>query len=335
VKVLAQSELAQDRLSPSHKSNARKQAFVTAPIIVGPIILGAAAVLFLAIRIYFWPGHDIISATSGKGLAGFFQSFIPERVSSFVHGLTYGVAVEVVGHKRLAEEEIIRLLPLDNSKFWWKFNCADLKSSVMQHPLIKSASVTPVSWASVSNYRVKIVERKARAMLKTDDGRWLLVSDGGYVIGSIESQKVLAGLIQKFSSGQPLPIPVVLGVEVPGISVGQHHSRLAYAVASISRLKISSSKNESSREMPYGEIKPRVIKMVPSGELEVVFEGYSYPVRFSNASANPELLTNEFKRLRTVLESIGHDTSISSVDLAFKKVAVVRREKVEASTSSK
>lgn len=217
--------------------------------------------------------------------------------------------IRIEGLKVLPRAEVERVLPYDKSVLWWHINGTDIQSKVEENPWIDEASLESCPGGALRDWGcfvLSVKERSAKFIGLVDDERWIIDSNGAFIMPS-------GGPLYGLSPELAGKLVVVEGLASRSSSPDVVKNQLALASGSIATLEKVVGRGARS------------LRFEDRGDFSVMFEGLPFPVVFAGASDSPLPLSEQAERLVTLLGKLKDRFSeVAKVDLAFARVGVVK-----------
>jgi len=227
--------------------------------------------------------------------------------------------VRIEGLRVLSRTEVERVLPFGRSVVWWHVNGTDIQSKVEESPWIEEASLQSCpegTFRAWGCFVLSIKERTPKFIGLVDNERWIISSDGSFIMPS-------GGPLYGLTAETVSHLVVVEGLASRAHSPDIVRSQLALAADSIDTLERTVSRNARS------------VRFEGRGDFSVVFEGVPFPVVFSASPDAPVPLAEQGQRLVALLSTLrDRFNDVARIDLAFARVGVVKFKSEEPQASS-
>lgn len=235
-----------------------------------------------------------------------------KRAKEWGEDFVYRKEIEISGNDILSIEQITRALPLSSPAFRWWVSTSLIESELLKYPIISKAQIkscrNSTSWRC---FHLSVKEREASFLAKINNKTWILGGDGTFLVPL--EVKDIQREINHLLDREVHPLVLLEGLEADENAPDLIRGRVAYLSEAISVLT-----SEVKR-------RPRTIEMTKNGELRVAFHDGSFKAVFGFHGRDLSTVGEEARRLALLLEKFpGRDHQIKEIDLAFKKVAVVR-----------
>ena len=226
----------------------------------------------------------------------------------------YEKRVVFTGLELLDEEELRTQLPWDKSVPWWLCKTGAVVSKLRHNPFIGQVELSRCGRFSWGCFTVFVRERRPELVALVGAQVWLVGEDGGYLAPlplKREGIKMLRG--EGLWKIADVRLPIVEGVS--GADASPDATKVRYQFVSKA---IRAFEEE-------GDYQVERVRLESNGELEVKLRGLDFGVHCDVPRDNFDLLKEQIQRLKALLtEFKGDYRRIESIDLAFKKVGVVK-----------
>lgn len=256
-------------------------------------------VLAAGIAGYFFYKPEDFTATQQYIASQYNRTFIEKKIT-------------VRGLRTLRAEAIHARLPASRSIPWWIMNRNQIEAILTQTSFIQEADIQPCeSWFSSWGCFVIDISERSPAYLTTSGSDMLVLGDDGAVIVSFPLNSLEERLGALLDPAVRKPI-LLVDMITPGVSSDVVKARFAYLSQAIATIE---------REGGVGISR---VQLLPNGEIVVRLASQPFDVQFDSPQENPDRLADEAQRLRRLLlELKGKEASITRIDLAYDKLAVV------------
>jgi hypothetical protein len=233
------------------------------------------------------------------------------RLSTAVHSFVYEKEIVLTGDRRIDRSELDSLLPRSASILWWHLNPSLIRAQLLTHPFIEQVEIGKCDGGSWRCFAITIKERTPAYLVKLDSKAWLAAEDGTFLTPS--SSLADPAVLEHFLEGEGRSLIAITGIDAAGTAPDLTRGRLLYA-----RDALRVIESEVKR-------RPKTIELTRSGELNVTFRGAPFRATFGFGGNDLSALGEEGRRLALLLTKFeGREHLVREVDLAFKKIAVVR-----------
>lgn len=217
--------------------------------------------------------------------------------SAQLRSLLYFREVQFSGTNHLSPESLQSAVPHQLTNFTWYFRPERVARDLRMHPHVKEVKVRPCRPYSFSCFSVEIAERPGELIAKVAGKNWYIAGDGSFI------EPYEGDLRFRF-------LPLVEGQLLESLAPEVARGRLRNIVQLVDQL---------SRKL---ELRIDSVSPLRSGEVRVRFRGHQFEAVFDEDSTQyPE----KVKRLEAILSELDQRVSeVESVDLAFRRVGVVR-----------
>jgi cell division septal protein FtsQ len=255
----------------------------------------AVVALFLALIVLF-----ISKGSSKEGVVG--------RLGDGIFSSWYDKQVFISGDSPYDDIELEAKLPMARSVLWWYFSRDEIESSLLTDPRITSVRLESCSETfDPGCFDLTVEKREGRFIVEVNEAPWLVSSDGVF----LSLLPVTEDQYQDITDAQGEPLVTVLGELFHSISPDLVRAEIQF-LDRATRLIERKVKRDVSRLIVESD-----------GDLRVEFKEYEGEVVFSG-TGNLADLSREVHRLALLLQRIGVEKSIDTIDLSFENLAVVK-----------
>ncbi|MFO0417324.1 MAG: cell division protein FtsQ/DivIB [Pseudomonadota bacterium] len=219
--------------------------------------------------------------------------------------------IRIDGLKLLSRTEIERLLPLDRSVLWWRFNDTEIQAKLEQNPWVGESKVVacpdapPSQWGC---FLVSISERVPTFLATVDETSWVIDREGSFIAP-------LSDLRERAYRGELI---AVSGLASRSASPDMVRAQLATAARLLDTLE-----REVRRPIER-------VEFLAQGDFSVIFKGLDFPTVFAAGSDAKVPLLEQGTRCAELLKRLGSRLSdVERIDLAFDRVGVVKFKEPE------
>jgi hypothetical protein len=247
----------------------------------------------------------------------------PERARAFVSAVAHRSdrlwnekEVWISGVSFVNRQDLESLMPKEESVLSWTVNGERIESALRSHPLIKDATISPCAGSWWGCFSVSVVEREPRVVILVGERGWLIGDDGGVMthLPAERSAAIARGAeIAEFSTGR---VPVIDGIVQADESPDLVKARLSQVIQVIDSISGSLNLDVDS------------VRVKKAGEMHVSFLGVPWSAVFDARLDDQWLSRIQDQTARLSALRTQHEGSLESareIDLAFERVAVVRR----------
>lgn len=246
------------------------------------------------------------------------QRFVSRR-ADHMQRMLYDKKVQFTGLSLVAEEELNRLLPMQNSVPWWLLSRESVETILLRHSLVKKAELRTCDRFAVTNWGcfvLDIEERRPAYAALIEDEVWILGQDGGLLF-PVSREKFekesLNEILSRHLARRVVGDQALKMLQIAGSSPDLIHARLEYT-----RRAVEIIERHSGLEVALA-------RCAHDGEIRARFEGYPFEVLFDYKVDAPKTLTTESERLASLIKEFGARVqTIELIDLAYNKLAIVR-----------
>ncbi|MCB9030356.1 MAG: hypothetical protein H6619_04835 [Deltaproteobacteria bacterium] len=229
--------------------------------------------------------------------------------------------VHLKGLKLTTESEVQALLPQNESVWWWQRNRSEIRQRLASHKYISDVKINSCERFAILDPRcfvLSIVETKPQFITTYEDQNWLVGSQGDFIMPVSDTDLENDALVNKFGR-----LRLIKGLSRLKNSSDLISMRLAYA-----KRVMDSVEQYTSYMIQYAELKE-------NGEIAIKFSDWDFTVVFSFSEEDQGRLKSESLRLKTLLNDMPDKEDIETIDLAFRKMAVVRKKDDSTQNDSK
>jgi hypothetical protein len=263
---------------------------------------------------YFFAIAVVLAALGYNPESRAFLQKLPDESMEYLRKVAFTKDISVAGTKFVSEEEVHSSLPLDESVFWWLVNSEKVVAALASNKYVASAKVTPCSdllFNAWGCFRVNIIEHEPKYLVDQGMAAWIASSEGTFLKPVKDSEN---GLPVEELQAEYGPLTVVTGLAGEGSSPDLVNVRFEYV-----RNTLNVIENEIGHSISQA-------KFSPNGEITVVLRDSGINARFAYADEDWGALKNRSTRLRTLLQEVkGREDTIELIDLAYQKLAVVKK----------
>jgi hypothetical protein len=242
---------------------------------------------------------------------------LPEKSLTALNQIAFTKDIGVTGVHFLSEDEVRGALPLNQSVFWWLINSEKVVEGIRKNRYVASATSSPCSDFVVDAwgcFNIRVVEHEPKYIVKNGAAGWIASSEGAYLRPFFEGEDNIEDLSQRYG-----PLTVINGLATDGTSPDLVNVRFDYVRSTINVIEHEVGKWISEADFSG------------NGELTVLLSNPDLRARFAYTENDWGALKESTTRLRTLLEEVkGRESSIELIDLAYQKLAVVKKFVVPA-----
>ena len=233
-----------------------------------------------------------------------------------VDSLIYDKRVSLSGLNRLDVEDLKEIIPSHKSVIWWLINSSEIEKKLLSNAYIQQARLSRCKGLRWGCFEIEILERKPKFLALLGGEVWTLGDDGGF-IAPIKHKSVDFGIKENFK--QDLKEAVL----IKGLLERQYSPDILEA--ELARLiKVLEIVEDETK------LKVQELVMQVDSDLSLKFHLYDFSVKIEFRDENLNKIKDQAQRLRKVLSATRADIKeIAEIDLAFDKLAVVRKKKLD------
>ncbi len=242
---------------------------------------------------------------------------IPSVSMSFLRDITFTKEIQVYGTNQVGEEVVRKLLPLDESVFWWITNSDEVVEDLKKNIYVADASATSCADWIVDRwgcFNIQVKERDPTYLVYLEKNPWVVGADGVFMF-PLHSQRNISDL--DAHSDRHARLKEINGISKENVSPDVVKARFNYTVKALKTIERVTGLELSGADLSR------------NGELLVSFYESNIKARFEFSKDDWKLLEEEALRLKILLRELENSKEqVEEIDLAYKQLAVVKLKEV-------